>query len=101
MRKNDTKPEDFEFKIQKGIEVWPKCKRAYNSDSAALKYPFIFMEVGDSFGIPVNGQNHTVLANRVFTGLRKWKSNYADLRKWTFVFRLSEDGSELRVWRTA
>lgn len=99
MRKNNVRPEDFQYQIQKGIPVWPKVKKAYNTDSALLKYPYIFMEVGDSFAVPVNGENHAVLSNRVYTGLRKWATNYPALRDMNFISRLSEDGMELRVWR--
>jgi hypothetical protein len=96
--------EDFVYKIEKNISVWARVKTVHNHESRELKYPFILMEVGDSFAVPTLdpcSSTHIISRDRVFTALRNWQRNHSIMKEWRFVSRLSDDATHHRWWRVA
>lgn len=76
------------FEIEKDVPLSESSKGKKNA------YPLRAMDVGDSFLVPANGSDVSVLRNRLAASVR-----YVSMQNgWKFSVRKVEGG--LRVWRT-
>lgn len=81
------------FEIEEGIPVPPRANRP----AGESKYPFVHMEVGDSFLVPVDsttGDTTTKARGRVVQACTKASKRY-DVK---FIARVVSGG--VRVWRS-
>jgi hypothetical protein len=81
------------FTIDEGIPVPPRASRSPGES----KYPFVHMEVGDSFLVPVdaaNGDTTTKARGRIAQACTKASKRY-DVK---FIARAVSGG--VRVWRS-
>ena len=74
------------IKIEKGVNVPPKAREI-------IKYPFLNMEVGDSFHISAKEQDLQTSYNRLNNAMSRHHKN-TDMR-----FTLRNLKTEVRVWR--
>lgn len=91
-------PEDYEYSIERGVPIPSRQYAGTPGESPRLRYPFPFMEVGDSFFVPLDGLSYDrrgalVLGSaRAFCRRRDWPSA-------TFITRRDKLQEGIRCWR--
>jgi len=60
-----------------------------------FKYPFEFMEIGDSFFLPLNGVDSIRIRNNVYSSAKK----YAAANNMKFAVRYMKHQGGVRCWR--
>lgn len=80
-------------KIDKGIPLPTKEKR--NLFGTERKYPWLEMEVGDSFEFLLGLNN---AKSQVYQAHLRYKKHYPERR---FVAAKTLDGQQVRIWRVA
>lgn len=78
------------YVIEKGVPI-PESL----SGGKTKKYPFLELEVGDSFLIEFNGQTPTALQNKIVNNF----SNYSRYHGTKYTSRIKRDEGGVRVWR--
>jgi len=81
----------MEIEIEKNIPIPEKPLRKRRG-----KYPFIKMEIGDSFAVKItnewNGKN---IKNSLYSSYKNFKRRFK--MNWNFAIRILEN--EVRIWR--
>jgi hypothetical protein len=82
------------YVIQDGIPL-PPVSRAHGGGREA-KYPFATMEIGQSFGVPYNGEDAKKVTRRIRTAILVFRRRAENADKY---FRTRAGTDEVRCWR--
>ena len=89
------KPSEVQFKIDKDIPL-PNDMR-----SRVSKYPWGMMDVGDSLFLPIEeGDDGKRMKNRIAQSCRNFGKKQEPQWKYTLRYRLEDEVSGVRVWRS-
>ena len=89
------KPSEVQFKIDKDIPL-PEDMR-----SRVSKYPWGMMDVGDSLFLPIEkGDDGKRMKNRISQSCRNFGKKQEPQWKYTLRYRLENEVSGVRVWRS-
>tara|TARA_R100000742_G_C4210112_1_gene36735 strand:- start:2 stop:313 length:312 start_codon:yes stop_codon:yes gene_type:complete len=89
------KPSEVQFKIDKDIPLPPDMR------SRVSKYPWGMMEVGDSLFLPIEeGDDGKRMKNRIAQSCRNFGKKQEPEWKYTLRYRLENEVSGVRIWRS-
>ncbi len=89
------KPSEVQFKIDKDIPL-PNDMR-----SRVSKYPWGMMDVGDSLFLPIEeGDDGKRMKNRIAQSCRNFGKKQKPEWKYTLRYRLENEVSGVRIWRS-
>ena len=89
------KPSEVQFKIDKNVPL-PDDMR-----SRVSKYPWGMMDVGDSLFLPIEkGDDGKRMKNRIAQSCRNFGKKQEPQWKYTLRYRLENEVSGVRVWRS-
>jgi len=81
----------MKIKIEKGILITKSRHKRFS------KYPFIKMEIGDSFAIRINNLNEAIkIRQKLYSACNYFIFHYEN--NWNFTIRILDN--EVRIWRT-
>jgi hypothetical protein len=98
MTRQGDRPEDYEFKIDVGVPIPDRKYEGTPGKHPHLKYPFPFMEIGDSFFVPLGGLSYDRRGALILTAARSY-CRYRNLLPISFILRRDRLQEGIRCWR--
>jgi len=99
--KPKAKQEDYSYKIEKGVAMWD-IAHLQSIDHPGPRYPFPFMEIGDSFFVPFSDFDEdiaTTIESRIRNACYHFRKNNIGVDDRKFSSRIDTANGGIRVWR--